>query len=147
MYKQIPLKQWLTTLAATVLFSFALSAQVPTPKEYFGFTPGDDRMLFLYENMMDYMKNLEKASPMVHIEEIGQSELGRPMYIVFVSSEENIRNLESLRQINRQLALDEIPAGTSREYLYEKGKVFFSFHTQHARQRSGSGTGLAPGGI
>jgi hypothetical protein len=135
MYKRISLKQWLASLAATVLFSAALSAQVPTPREHFGFTPGDDRMLFLYENMMDYMKKLEKASPMVHIEEIGKSEMGRPMYIVFVSCEENIRNLESLRQINRQLALDEIPAGTAREDLFEKGKVFFlSTLSMHASE-------------
>jgi hypothetical protein len=129
MYKHLSNQKWVVSLTATVLFSFAISAQVPTPKEHFGFTPGDDRMLFLYENMMDYMRKLEKASPMVHIEEIGQTEMGRPMYIVFVSSEENIRNLESLRQINRQLALDEIPSGTGREDLFEKGKVFFFPHS------------------
>jgi len=125
----------LISLAVTVLFSFGLYAQIPTPTEHFGFTPGDDRMLFLYEDMMDYMKKLDEASPMVHIEEIGQTEMGRPMYIVFVSSEENIRNLESLRHINRQLALDEIPAGSNREELFEKGKVFFlSTLSMHASE-------------
>ncbi len=135
MYKHFPVQKWFISLAVTVLISITLSAQIPTPKEHFGFTPGDDRMLFLYEDMMDYMKKLEKASSMIHIEEIGQSEMGRPMYIVFVSSENNIRNLESLRQINRQLTLDEIPAGTSREELFEKGKVFFlSTLSMHANE-------------
>jgi hypothetical protein len=135
MYKLLPLKNRLVLIAATVLISFALSAQVPAPKEHFGFTPGDDGMLFLYEDMMDYMKKLEKASPMVHIEEIGKTEMERPMYIVFVSSEDNIRNLESLRQINRQLALDEIPEGTGLEELLEKGKVFFlSTLSMHASE-------------
>ncbi len=135
MYKHFSFQRWLTSIAATVLLSFSLSAQIPTPKEHFEFTPGDDRMLFLYEDMMDYMKKLDEASPMVHIEEIGQTEMGRPMYIVFVSSENNIRNLESLRQINRQLALDEIPAGTNREDLFEKGKVFFlSTLSMHASE-------------
>jgi hypothetical protein len=135
MYKHFPVQKWLNSLAAIVLFSYTLSAQIPTPQEHFGFTPGDDRMLFLYEDMMDYMKKLEKASPMVYIEEIGQTETGRPMYIVFVSSEENIRNLESLRRINRRLALDEIPEGTSREELFEEGKVFFlSTLSMHASE-------------
>lgn len=130
-----PSKKMLSVLGFTILVFFALQAQVITPKEHFGFTPGDDRMLFLYEDMMDYMKKLEEASPMVHIEEIAQTEMGRPMYIVFVSSEENIRNLESLRQINRQLALDEIPEGTSREELFERGKVFFlSTLSMHASE-------------
>ncbi|MFW6290164.1 MAG: hypothetical protein ACOC0R_04270, partial [Mariniphaga sp.] len=125
MYKHFPIQKRIISLVVAVLLSFGLSAQVPTPKDHFGFTPGDDGMLFLYEDLMDYMKKLEQASPLVHIEEIGQSEMGRPMYIIFVSSEKNIRNLESLREINRQLALDEIPAGTRREELFEKGKVFF----------------------
>jgi hypothetical protein len=135
MFEYFPFQKWLISLAVTVLFSFGLYAQIPTPTEHFGFTPGDDRMLFLYEDMMDYMKKLDEASPMVHIEEIGQTEMGRPMYIVFVSSEENIRNLESLRHINRQLALDEIPAGSNREELFEKGKVFFlSTLSMHASE-------------
>jgi hypothetical protein len=135
MNKHFLFKKVLTSLGLTIFLLFTLKAQIPTPKEHFGFTPGDDRMLFLYEDMMDYMKKLEEASPMVHIEEIGQTEMGRPMYIVFVSSEENIRNLESLRQINRQLALDEIPAGTIREELFEKGKVFFlSTLSMHASE-------------
>ena len=135
MHEYLTFQKWLISLAATVLFSFGLSAQIPTPTEHFDFTPGDDRMLFLYEDMMDYMKKLEEVSPMVHIEEIGKTEMGRPMYIVFVSSEDNIQNLESLRQINRQLALDEIPAGTIREELFEKGKVFFlSTLSMHASE-------------
>ncbi|WP_372949862.1 M14 family zinc carboxypeptidase [Mariniphaga sp.] len=135
MNKQFPSKKVLTSLVLVFFLFFTLKAQIPTPAEHFGFTPGDDRMLFLYEDLMDYMKKLEQASPMVHIEEIGQTEMERPMYIVFVSSEENIQNLESLRQINRQLALDEIPVGTTREELFEKGKVFFlSTLSMHASE-------------
>lgn len=135
MNKHFPFKKVLISLGLSMFFLFAVNAQIPTPEEHFGFKPGDDRMLFLYEDMMDYMKKLEQASHMVHIEEIGQTEMGRPMYIVFVSSEENIRNLESLRQINRQLALDEIPEGTNREELFEKGKVFFlSTLSMHASE-------------
>ncbi|MBW6536134.1 MAG: hypothetical protein K0B11_14090 [Mariniphaga sp.] len=135
MNNHFPFKKVLTSLGLSIFLLFAVNAQISTPKEHFGFTPGDDRMLFLYEDMMDYMRKLDEASPMVHIEEIGKTEMGRPMYIVFVSSEENIRNLESLRQINRQLALDEIPSGSSREDLFEKGKVFFlSTLSMHASE-------------
>ncbi|MEE4287254.1 MAG: M14 family zinc carboxypeptidase [Mariniphaga sp.] len=135
MNKHFLFKKVGTSLVLSMFLLFTINAQIPTPKEHFGFTPGDDRMLFLYEDMMDYMKKLDEASAMVHIEKIGQSEMGRPMYIVFVSSEENIRNLESLRQINRQLALDEIPAGSNREELFEKGKVFFlSTLSMHASE-------------
>jgi hypothetical protein len=101
MYKEfLPIKAMLP-LVLLLMFIAGISAQVPAPKEHFGFTPGDDRMMFLYEDLMRYMEKLAEVSPEVHIEEVGKTEMGRPMYMVFVSSEENIRNLHTLRDINR----------------------------------------------
>jgi hypothetical protein len=118
-----------------LLISSGSFSQIPTPREHFGFTPGDDRMMFRYQEMMDYMEKLAAASPMVHIEQVGESEMGLPMYIIFVSSEENITNLENLRQINRMLALDEIPEGSSVQQVVDQGKVFFlSTLSMHATE-------------
>ncbi len=47
------------------------------------------------------------------------------MYIAFISSEENLKNLEELKEINRRLALDPDIPGQERNLLIEKGKVFF----------------------
>jgi hypothetical protein len=52
------------------------------------------------------LKILEELSPKVKMEQIGYSEMGRPMYLLFVSSEENISNIGRLKEINRRLALD-----------------------------------------
>jgi hypothetical protein len=101
------------------------SSPVPTPESHFGFTPGDDRMLFTYEEMISYMKKLEDLSPMVKMEQIGHSEMGRPMYLLFVSSAENISNLDLLKDINRQLALEPDLSGPQRRMLVDEGKVFF----------------------
>ncbi len=81
-------------------------SSVPRPEEHFGFVPGTDRMLFNYEEMIDYFVKLDKVSPMVRLVEIGLSPMGKKMYIVFISSEKNIRNLDKLREINRELALN-----------------------------------------
>ena len=125
-------------MAILLVFLFVTAhsmAQVTSPREHFGFTPGDDRMMFLYEDLISYMQKLAEASPMVHMEETGRTELGRPMYNIFVSSAENIANLENLREINRQLAMDDIPEGTSREELLENGRVFFlSTLSMHATE-------------
>ena len=56
--------------------------------------------------------------------EIGHSPEGRPMYIAFISSEKNITDLENLRQINKELALDYTLSESDRIGLIEKGKVF-----------------------
>lgn len=131
-------KSYITLLLALFLVPGIfnnLSGQIPTPEEHFGFTPGDDRMMFLYEDLMSYMQKLADASPMVHIEQEGVTELGRPMYNIFISSPENISKLERLREINRQLAMDEIPDGTNREDLLNEGRVFFfSTLSMHANE-------------
>jgi hypothetical protein len=129
------IKPLLMAIMALFVLSFTSSAIIPTPKEHFGFTPGDDRMMFKYEDLISYIEKLAQASPMVHMEEAGQTELGRPMYNIFVSSAENISNLENLRKINMQLAMDEIPPGTDRDDLIENGKVFFlSTLSMHATE-------------
>ncbi len=74
---------------------------------------------------------------MVHMEKVGLTWQGRPMYLVFVSSEDNIRRLDRLRDINRWLALDAIPDEEDRDLLLDEGRVFFlSALSMHAYEVS-----------
>ncbi|MFZ2287280.1 MAG: M14 metallopeptidase family protein [Bacteroidales bacterium] len=116
-------------LLVSVMFFLAPQTEaqvsVPDPVKHFGFIPGSDYNLFTYEELIDYLMKLDKASPMVSIEEIGASPMGRKMYIVFISSEKNIKNLPKLREINRELALNpSLSEGRRKEYIAD-GKVFF----------------------
>jgi hypothetical protein len=110
-------------LANTV--GFAQPAGIPTPASHFGFTPGDDRMLFTYEEMIDYLKILEEVSPRVAMEQIGETELGRPMYLLFVSSAENIARLDRLKEVNRMLAREADLPASQVDALAAEGRVFF----------------------
>jgi len=104
-----------------------VSAQsdIPKPEEHFGFVPGSDYMLFSYEQLIDYLFKLDKASPMLKLVENGQSPMGRKMYIAFISSENNIKNLEKLREINRELALNPDLSETKQAEYIKDGRVFF----------------------
>lgn len=95
------------------------------PEKQFGFVPGSDYNLFTYEELTDYLMKLDKASPMVKMEEIGESPMGRKMYIVFISSEKNIANLPKLREINRELALNPSLSDKQRQEYITDGRVFF----------------------
>jgi hypothetical protein len=106
-------------------FQLSISAQVPTPESYFGFKPGSDGMLFTYEELIGYFQQLEKASPMVKLIEIGESPMGKKMYLAFISSPENIRNLDKLKTINRELALNPDLPDAERDRMIRDGKVFF----------------------
>ncbi len=77
---------------------------IPTPESHFGFVPGTDRMLFNYEDLISYLEKLDHISPKMKMEKIGVSPMGKPMYAAFISSEENISNLNKLKEINKELA-------------------------------------------
>ena len=110
-----------------LMFLAGLMAQdvtVTPPSETFGFKPGSDRNLFTYEQLIGYLKQLDGQSGRVMLEEIGTSPQGRAMYIAFISGEENIKNLEKLKVINRELALNPELDSAALEEMVDQGKVF-----------------------
>lgn len=111
---------------AAMLFSLVgiLAQSVTKPSDFFGFTPGTDRNLFTYEQMISYLVKLDGESERIQMEEIGHSPMGKPMYIAFISSEENIARLEAMKEVNRELALNpDLEKGTL-ERMVRDGKVF-----------------------
>jgi len=115
-------------LALAVIFSMlgvtAQDGSLTRPVDFFGFEPGSDRNLFTYEQLVGYMQKLDGESDRVHLEKIGSSPMGRPMYITFISSAENIGRLEELKKINRELALNPDLEKEELERMIRDGKVF-----------------------
>ncbi len=89
-----------------ILLYLTVSAisQIPAPKDVLGFTPGDDRKLASWAQIVDYFKKLDAASDHVKFEEIGKTTMGAPFVYATISSPENLKNLEKYKQINAQLA-------------------------------------------
>ncbi len=87
-----------------LLLGAATVAQLPTPKDVIGFTPGDDRKLASWASIVDYFKKLDAASDRVMFEEIGKTTMGAPFVYATISSPENLKNLEKYKQINAKLA-------------------------------------------
>lgn len=105
-------------------FNLIAQTSLPAPETFFGFKPGADRMLFDYETLIQYFRKLDEASPRVRMVEIGNSPMGKKMYIVFVSSGENINRLDTLRKINEQLAMNPDIGTSDRNVLLAEGRVF-----------------------
>ncbi len=87
------------------LAAATLAAAVPTPKEHFGFNPGDDYKLANYSEVTAYFQKLAASSDRIKLVEYGKSSEGRPTYVAFISSAGNLKKLEHYRGINRRLAL------------------------------------------
>lgn len=98
--------------------------QIESPTSYYGFTPGDDYKLMDYKQLMDYLILLEKQSDRIYLEEIGTSALGQPMYVLAVSSAENIARLDELKEMNRVLALETGLTEAEKQHIFTEGKVF-----------------------
>ena len=115
-------------IALAVIFSMlgvtAQDGSLTRPADFFGFEPGSDYNLFTYEQLIGYMQKLDGESDRVHLEKIGSSPMGRPMYITFISSAENIARLEELKKINRELALNPDLEKEDLERMIRDGKVF-----------------------
>lgn len=86
------------------LFTLAIAAQVPSPKSVLGFNPTDDKTIADWKQINDYFAKLDKASNKVAVKEIGKTTNGNPLIVAFISSPDNIKNLEKYRQISAKLA-------------------------------------------
>ena len=98
--------------------------QIPVPAKSFGFIPGSDRNLFNYKALISYLKQADAASDKMKMIEVGTSPMGKPMYLVFISSAKNIANLENLRKINKELAFNPNLSETERSQYFKEGKAF-----------------------
>ena len=100
----------LLTAAVVVAGGVARSAsgQVRSPEDGFGFPSGADYEVADYEQMQAYFHGLAAASPRVEIREIGRSAKGHPMLLLFISSEDNIRQLERWSTGAAQLARGKV---------------------------------------
>jgi len=80
------------------------SPSVPTPKAVLGDVAGAPGILPYSQQVYDYMRMLEKASPRVKVYSIGHTEEGREMIAVAVSSEANLAHLDENRERLAKLA-------------------------------------------
>ena len=80
------------------------ASKVPSPREVIGFTPGDDRKLASWAQIVDYFKRLETSSDRLKFQELGKTTLGRPFVLATISSPANLARLDHFREIQRKLA-------------------------------------------
>ena len=131
-------RRLLPALLLIVFTAGVASAQVPHPSEVFGFTPGDDYKLATYSQMLDYYRQLDAASDRVHLREIGTSVLGKPLLLLFISSEENLQNLERWRATSEQLARARIDEATARRLAVEGKAIVWIDGGLHATEVAGA---------
>ena len=87
-------------------------AGVPEPNDFLGVELGADYTLVDYEQLVSYYDELAAASSRVSsLEYVGESAYGAPMYLIAVSSPENLARLDTITANQKLLAegdLDDV---------------------------------------
>jgi Zinc carboxypeptidase len=96
------------TLILLLLFTAAgfVTAQtkIPTPGEVLAFTPGEDRKLASWDQVVDYFQRLDRASDRVNFETLGTTTMGKPFVMATISAPANLARLDDFKEIQGQLA-------------------------------------------
>src|SRR5262249_22785252 len=95
-------------LISSMLFSLCVSSLsqtiVPRPESLLGFKIGEERKLASWDRFVAYFSRLSQASDRVKFEELGKTTLKRPFVVATISSAENMKRLDDLKEIQRKLA-------------------------------------------
>src|SRR5258705_9595945 len=94
MIKKLPIILYVLAIAAAAHAQAQLS--VPTPDEYLGYKLGD--RFTPYARILDYFNELAKRSPLITIQQFGETYEHRPLVLAVITSPKNRAALDSLRQ-------------------------------------------------
>ena len=103
--------------------TLAAAQKVPRPESTLGFTLGADFHLASYQQAIEYFRALEKASPMIRLIEIGTTSMGKPMIAAIITSADNMKKLDRLREISQRLALADGLSDEEARKLAAEGRA------------------------
>lgn len=87
---------------------------IPSPEEFFGFRPGADRQMIHWKDLCAYYRHLASLSDRLEVVEMGKTTEGNDFLMLYISSEDNLRNLEKYREISLKL---QDPRGLTTEQI------------------------------
>ncbi len=111
-------------------------AGIPKPAAVFGFEPGDDYKMASYAEITEYFQQLDAATNRATMIQVGESVLGRPLFVMFISSEENLRELDRYKSISAQLARAKIDDRTARRLADEGKAIVWIDGGMHASEKA-----------
>src|SRR2546428_10605451 len=100
-------------------------AGIPSPKDVLGHHIGEPKKLTYYADILKYYRALAAATPRVMVTSIGTTDEGRELAIVFVGSDESIKNLEQYRTYLGQLADPRKITDTQANDIIAKAKPIY----------------------
>ena len=92
-------KNFLSIITLYLFSIYLLSAQnIKSPSDFLGYELGT--RFTRHHAVVEYFTYVSEASQNVKLDKYGETTENRPLYISFISSEENINNIENIREDN-----------------------------------------------
>jgi hypothetical protein len=116
------LKRVLSLFVFLICLHLLLPAQT-SPEAFLGHKVGADRKLADYNQIQAYFQKLDQESDRMKVLTVGQSTLKKPMIMAVITTEENMAQLDTYKDITKKLkeARDLSPEDAKK--LAEEGKV------------------------
>ncbi len=115
-----------------------MSSNIQSPEEFFGHKMGEDKKLARWDKIVEYFWVLDK-SPSVKVVELGLSTEGNSFLLAIISSPENIKNIDKIKEMSWNIAH---PKGLSKkeiEEIIKNGKTVISMtNSLHASEVGGT---------
>jgi hypothetical protein len=120
-------KEWTTRpdFSSPLVDHLPKVAGIPSPKDILGHHIGEPKKLTYYADILKYYRALAASTPRVKIVTIGKSNEGRELVVVFVGSDESIKNLEQYRTYLGQLADPRTVTPQQAAQIIEKAKPLY----------------------
>jgi len=91
-------------IAIALLLSTAAFAAPQSPSDFLKMPVGADKTLADYKQISSYFNALAAASPRVKIETLGKTTLGADEIMAVITSEENMKHLDRIKEIAKKLS-------------------------------------------
>src|SRR5918994_4891270 len=100
----LPLFPFGSTQAERPTRNVSVVAAIPSPRDILGFTPGDDRKLASWNQVLTYFDKLDQVSNRVKFEALSKTTMDVPFVMATISSPENLARLDEYKRIQDLLA-------------------------------------------
>jgi len=101
----------------------APQSAIPTPESVLGQPVGADFFLATYDQSLEYFRRLDAATDRLQLIEVGETSFGLPWYVALISSAENLRNIDRIKEISMRLAHPEGLTDAEAQQLASEGKA------------------------
>ncbi len=111
-------------LAALIALVAPAMGAIPSPEQYFGFRMGTDRKLARYDKIVQYFQLIAEQSGRVRFHNLGPTTQNHPFALLEISSENNLKNIDHLKELERKLYFQGgPPSDAERDEIFRSGKA------------------------